>query len=394
MKKHDLSEILNHLGEERERYFWSVSPPVMQSSNFSFPDVATMRTQLLDEFNYQLYTRGNNPTTDILRKKIAALEETEDALILSSGSAAVASAIMANVQTGDHIVSVQDPYTWTKKLLNDILPRFGVKTTYVDGTDHKNFEKVLTPDTKVIYLETPNSFTFELQDLDKIATLARTHNIITIADNSYCSPLFQKPHRFGIDIVVHSATKYLAGHSDLVAGVICASSDMIKKIFTNEFMTMGAKLSPQDSWLIIRGLRTLEIRMERIDKSTRRIVEYVSRHPGIEKVYYPFHPENPQIELANRQMTGAGGLFSIALKTSDVKKVEKFCNSLNRFLLAVSWGGYESLIFPATAGSEKGSKQNNLLVNLIRFYIGLEDPEILMEDIEQALGKIELNDAR
>lgn len=394
MKKHDLSEILNHLGEERERYFWSVAPPVMQSSNFSFPDVATMRTQLLDEFNYQLYTRGNNPTTDILRKKIAALEETEDALILSSGSAAVASAIMANVQTGDHIVSAQDPYTWTKKLLNDILPRFGVKTTYVDGTDHKNFEKVLTPDTKVIFLETPNSFTFELQDLDKIATLARTHNIITIADNSYCSPLFQKPHRFGIDIVVHSATKYLAGHSDLVAGVICASSDMIKKIFTNEFMTMGAKLSPQDSWLIIRGLRTLEIRMERIDKSTRRIVEYVSQHPGIEKVYYPFHPENPQIELANRQMTGAGGLFSIALKTSDVKKVEKFCNSLNRFLLAVSWGGYESLIFPSTAGSEKGSKQNNLLVNLIRFYIGLEDPEILMEDIGQALGKIELNDGR
>ena len=159
-------------------------------------------------------------------------------------------------------------------------------------------------------------------------------------------------------------------------------------------MTMGAKLSPQDSWLIIRGLRTLEIRMERIDKSTRRIVEYVSQHPGIEKVYYPFHPENPQIELANRQMTGAGGLFSIALKTSDVKKVEKFCNSLNRFLLAVSWGGHESLIFPATAGSEKGSKQNNLLVNLIRFYIGLEDPEILMEDIGQALGKIELNDGR
>ena len=394
MKKYDLSEILNHLGEERERYFWSVAPPVMQSSNFSFPDVATMRTQLLDEFNYQLYTRGNNPTTDILRKKIAALEETEDALVLSSGSAAIASAIMANVQTGDHIVSVQDPYTWTKKLLNDILPRFGVKTTYVDGTDHKNFEKVLTPDTKVIYLETPNSFTFELQDLDKIATLARTHNLITIADNSYCSPLFQKPHRFGIDIVVHSATKYLAGHSDLVAGVICASSDMIKKIFTNEFMTMGAKLSPQDSWLIIRGLRTLEIRMERIDKSSRRIVDYVSQHPGIEKVYYPFHPENPQIELANRQMTGAGGLFTLALKTSDVEKVEEFCNSLKRFLLAVSWGGYESLVFPATAGTEKDSEQNNALVNFIRFYIGLEDPELLMEDIGQALEKIGLNDDR
>ncbi len=394
MKKHDLSEILNHLGEDRDRYFSSVAPPVMQSSNFVFPDVATMRTQLLDEFNYQLYTRGNNPTTDILRKKIAALEETEDALILSSGSAAVAAAIMANVQTGNHIVSVQNPYTWTKKLMNDILPRFGVNTTYVDGTDHRNFEKALIPDTKVIYLESPNSFTFELQDLEKISALARAHDIVTITDNSYCSPLFQKPHRFGIDIVVHSATKYLAGHSDLVAGVICASSDMIQKIFANEFMTLGAKLSPQDSWLMIRGLRTLEIRMERIDKSARQIVDFVSQHPGVEKVYYPYHPENPQIELANKQMTGGGGLFTLALKTSDVEQVEAFCNSLKRFLLAVSWGGYESLVFPATAGSEKGSEQNIATINLIRFYIGLEDPELLMEDIGQALEKIQLHNDR
>jgi cystathionine beta-lyase len=381
----DLSKILNQLGEDREMYFNAVSPPVIQTSNFAFDSVESMRDQLLNEFKHTLYTRGNNPTTDILREKIAALEGTEDALVLSSGSSAVTCAIMANVASGDHIVCVKNPYTWTKKLLNDIMPRFGVTTTYVDGTHIDNFKNAIKSSTKIIYLESPNSFTFEIQNLEAVSELARTKGILTIIDNSYSSSVFQQPHTFGIDLIVHSATKYLAGHSDVVAGVICGSGKMIQKIFNTEFMTLGTKLSPWDSWLMIRGLRTLEIRMERINESGRKLVDFISQRPEIEKVYYPFHSENPQLELARKQMSGCGGMFTVALKTRDVNKIEKFCNSLECFLLAVSWGGYESLIFPATAASEKTSEENKANVNLMRFYIGLEDPEMLIRDIEKAL---------
>jgi len=389
MEYSDLSYILNHLGEDRSQYFNSVAPPILQTSNFSFPDVESMRNQLLNEFDYHLYTRGNNPTTDILRKKIAALEGTEDALVLSSGSSAIACAVIANLKAGDHVICVRDPYHWTKKLLVDILPRFNINTTFIDGTDIANFEKAIKPETELIYLESPNSFTFELQDLEGAATLAKSHDILTIADNSYSSPLFQRPHDYGIDLIVHSATKYLSGHSDVVAGVICGSRVLIRNIFETEFMTMGPKLSPLDSWLMIRGLRTLEIRMDRIDRSTKKIIDFLSGHVKIEKVYYPFQPDNPQLPLAKKQMRGGGGLFTIALKTSSAEDVELFCNSLQRFLLAVSWGGHESLVFPATASSEKDSDVNRSTVNLVRIYIGLESPETLIEDLAQALDKFQ-----
>jgi len=385
----DLSYILNHLGEDRSQYFNSVAPPILQTSNFSFPDVESMRNQLLNEFDYHLYTRGNNPTTDILRKKIAALEGTEDALVLSSGSSAIACAMIASLNAGDHVICVRNPYIWTKKLLVDILPRFNINTTFIDGTAIANFEKAIKPETKLIYLESPNSFTFEVQDLERVATLAKSHDILTIADNSYSSPLFQRPHDYGIDLIVHSATKYLAGHSDVVAGVICGSRVLIRKIFETEFMTLGPKLSPLDSWLMIRGLRTLEIRLDRIDRSTKKIIDFLSDHDKIEKVYYPFHKDNPQLQLAKKQMRGCGGLFTIALKTSSAEDVELFCNSLQRFLLAVSWGGHESLVFPATASSEKDSDVNRSTVNLVRIYIGLESPETLIEDLEQALDKFQ-----
>ena len=384
----ELSQIINQLGEDREQYFNAISPPVIQTSNFAFDNVGSMRDQLLHEFDHTLYTRGNNPTTNILRKKIAALEGTEDSLILSSGSAAVSCAIMANVASGDHVVCVNNPYTWTKKLLNDILPRFGVSTTYIDGTILENFKEAIKPSTKIIYLESPNSFTFELQDLVAVSQLARDNGILTIIDNSYSSPLFQKPHSLGVDLIVHSATKYLAGHSDVVAGAICGSRGMIEKIFHNEFMTLGTKLSPWDSWLMIRGLRTLEIRMKRVEESTEKIIEFLDGRDEIERIFFPFHHSNPQLDLAKKQMTGCGGMFTIALKTRDIDKVEIFCNSLQHFLLAVSWGGYESLVFPATAASEKGSDANKAAVNLLRFYIGLEDPKILISDITQALDRV------
>lgn len=378
----DLSYIINQLGEDRENYYEAISPPVIQSSNFAFKNVADMRNQLADEFNYTLYSRGNNPTTNILRKKIAALEQGEDALILSSGSSAVSCAITANVNAGDHIVCVDNPYTWTKKLLNDILPRFNVVTTYVDGTDTRNFINAIQPNTKIIYLESPNSFTFELQDIEAIASLSKKRKILTIVDNSYATPLNQQPITMGADMVVHSVSKYLNGHSDVVAGVIVGKKNMIRKIFDNEFMTFGPNLSPWDAWLVLRGLRTLEIRMERVSESAEKIVEFLKNHSLIENVYYPLAGTNTQYKLARKQLKNSAGMFTIKLKVENVNAVETFCNHLKRFQLAVSWGGHESLVFPACAAMK--SREHGF--DLVRVSIGLEDPEILIEDLRQALS--------
>lgn len=384
-----LSEILNHLGEERENYFNAVSPPIIQSSNFRYPTVKAMRKALANEYTEPVYTRGNNPTVEILRKKMAALEGTEDALITSSGSAAISCAVIANVSQGDHIICVQKPYTWTNTLLNKLLPRFGVTATMVDGRDPENFRNAIRPETKIIYVESPNSILFELQDLRAVAEIAREYGILTIIDNSYGTPLYQNPKELGIDIIIHTATKYLAGHSDVVAGVICADREMTKKIFETELMTLGSVISPHDAWLMIRGLRTLPLRLKQSSSSAIKIVEYLSVHPKVEKLIFPFHPSHPQYELARRQMSGCSGMFSVILKTNSIEKIEKFCESLRLFLLAVSWGGFESLVFPAVAMFDQGSaSESDVPLNLVRLYIGLEDPDELIQDISNALGTI------
>lgn len=388
----DLSYIINHLGEERELYQYAVSPPIFQSSNFTFKDIGDMRSSLKDELNHPFYTRGHNPTVAILRKKIAALENAEDALVFSSGSSAIAAAILSQVQKGDHIVCVQKPYSWTNKLLNNFLPRFGVNCTMIDGTDPQNYAAAIQPNTRLFFLETPNSITFELQDIEKVVAIAKKNNIITIIDNSYTSPLYQKPINLGVDIVTHSASKYLGGHSDIVAGVLCSTEKTIHQIFESEFMTLGGIISPHDAWLMIRGLRTLPLRLEHVAKSTAKVVAFLEQHPKIDQMFYPFSPNNPQYELAKKQMKNGGGLFSITLKTNDLQKIDLFCNSLQRFLMACSWGGHESLVFPMAAlySSENYSQSytNVMPINLIRFYIGLEEPETLIADLAQALEKI------
>ena len=290
----DLSQIINELGEDRESYFGAVAPPIIQTSNFAFKNVAQLREAMQDEFAVDLYSRGNNPTVTILRKKIAALDNAEDALVLSSGVAAVFLAVFANVKQGDHIVSVAKPYSWTDKLFNVLLPRFGVTATMIDGTNIENFERAIQPNTKIIFLESPNSFTFELQDLEAVAGLAKSKRLLTIIDNSYCSPLYQRPLDFGIDISVQTATKYLGGHSDVIAGVIAGKKEMIEKIFKSDLLTVGSIISPFNAWLLIRSLRTLEIRLERIAQSTQRVALFMENHPKVEKIYYPFSPSFPE----------------------------------------------------------------------------------------------------
>ncbi len=382
----ELSYILNHLGEERENYYNAVSPPMMLSSNFCFTSVGDMREKLTRELETPFYTRGFNPTVGILRQKIAALEGTEDALVFASGSAAVAAAVMSVVKNGDHVVCAAKPYSWTSTLLSKYLEKYGVQVTFAEGESAADFEKHILPNTKLIYLESPNSLTFGLQDISAISALAKKRNITTILDNSYNSPLNQQPAKMGVDIVVHSATKYLNGHSDVVAGVVAASKERIMKMLAEEYMTLGAIIGAHDAWLMIRGMRTLELRVNRSSSSAQLLAEWLEQHPKVEKVNYPFLKSNKNFALAQKQMKQGGGLISIHLKAENVEAVERFCNSLKLFLLATSWGGHESLCFPLCALKQSASFTNPLPFNLVRLYIGLEDAEVLKGDLENAFG--------
>lgn len=382
----DLSYILNELGEDRENYYNAVSPPIIQTSNFTFKTVADFRQALAEEFEADLYSRGNNPTLNILRKKLAALDGAEDALVFSSGIAAVSVPILALLKQGDHIISVENPYSWTIKLFNNFLPKFGIQTTFVDGMDVENFKAAIRPETKLIYLESPNTFSYELQDLRAVAQLAKERGILTMIDNSYCGPLYQQPIKLGVDLVCQSATKYIGGHSDVVSGVLTGSRKLIKQIFDHEFMNIGPSLSPHSAWLLIRGLRTLPLRMQRSYESAKNITEWLANHPAVEQVIWPFAPDFKQADLAKKQMQGCGGMFSFTLKAPSVQKIEAFCNKLRHILMAVSWGGHESLIIPSIAGVKPaGYDATNPRHQLIRMYVGLEDAEYLIKDLEQAL---------
>ena len=385
----DISYILNEYAEERENYFNAVSPPIIQTSNFVFNTVEDMRKAFADEYSTYLYSRGKNPTVDILRKKLAALDGADDCLVFNSGAAAIFAAVLANVKAGDHIVSVDKPYTWAQKMFNEILPRFGVTTTYIDGREIENFERAILPNTAVIYLESPNSWDYALQDLKAVADLARSENIITIIDNSYCTPLYQKPIDFGIDLAMQTATKYISGHSDTLGGVLSGSKAMIERIFNSEYMNIGSGIQPFNAWLLIRGLRTLPARLDRITATTTKVVEYLKHHPKVEELIFPFDENFAQYALAKQQMTGACGLLTFIIKASTIAEMEKFCESLRHIFMAVSWGGHESLIIPKCSGIQPdefdaGNREHRML----RLYVGLEEPEYIIKDLEQGFEKI------
>jgi len=385
----DLSFILTELAEERENYFNAVSPPIMQTSNFTFKKVDDMRKGFADEMGGYLYSRGLNPTVEILRKKLAALDGAEDCLVFNSGAAAIFAGVLANVKSGDHIVSVRNPYTWAQKMFEVVLPRFGVTTTYVDGTDIKNFQKALQKNTTFIYLESPNSWDYALQDLKAVASLAKSRNIITMIDNSYCTPLYQRPIDFGIDLSMQTATKYISGHSDTLGGVLSGSHQMMKKIFDSEYLNIGSGIQPFNAWLLIRGLRTLPARLERIARTTNEVITFLKQHPKIDKIIFPFDASFPQHDLAIKQMRGACGLLTFTLKNGTCESITKFCESLKHILMAVSWGGHESLVIPKCAGIDPGAfDAANIEHQYIRMYVGLEDATYLIADLNHALNGI------
>jgi cystathionine beta-lyase/cystathionine gamma-synthase len=382
------SNIINELGEEREKYFNAISPPIVQTSNFAFKKVDDLAGALDDEMSEYLYSRGLNPTVEILRKKMAALDGAEDCLIFNSGASAIFASILANVKSGDHVVSVRSPYTWAQRMFDVVLPRFNVTTTYINGTKIENWEQATRSNTTLYYLESPNSWDFALQDIQAVASLARSKNIITIIDNSYCTPLYQNPIKMGVDLSLQTATKYIGGHSDVLGGVLSGRHSMIKKIFDSEYLNTGSGIQPFNAWLLIRGLRTLPARLERITRTTNEVIGFLKQHQKVESVIFPFDESFPQYELAKKQMKGACGLFTMILKVKRKEEIVKFCESLEHIMMAVSWGGHESLAIPKCAGiKDTEFDVNNSEHRYVRMYVGLEDSDYLIEDLARALDK-------
>jgi cystathionine beta-lyase/cystathionine gamma-synthase len=385
----DISYIINHLGEDHASYFNAIAPPIIQTSNFAFETVDDLRKAFEDEMGGYLYSRGLNPTVDILRKKLAALDGAEDALVFNNGAAAIFAGVVANVKAGDHVLSVHHPYTWTAHLFDKILSRFGVTVTYADGSDTAAFLSHVKPNTSFIYLESPNSWWLDIQDLRAIADFAKPRGIVTLIDNTYCTPIYQRAIDFGIDIAMQTATKYIGGHSDTLGGVLSGSSEMMRKIFLSEYLCAGNGIQPFNAWLLLRGLRTLPARLDRITQSTLKVLEFLKTVPQVESLIFPLDPSFSQYELAKRQMKGASGLISFYIKAENIESIEKFCNSLMAFRMAVSWGGHESLIIPKCAGIKQSEFDvNNPTHRLIRLYIGLEEPDFLINDLSKGFSGV------
>ena len=384
-ERNDYGYILHHLGED-ELPFHAVSPPIFQTSIFSFDSFESFQEMMLAGGGRYIYSRGHNPTVDLVEQKIAALEKAPQARLFSAGVAAISASIMAFVQAGDHVVCVEDCYGPTRKLLESYLKRFAVEHTFVEGTDPAEFEAAIRPNTRLIFLESPTTFTFKLQDLAAVARIAKPRGIKTVIDSTWASPIFMNPIDYGIDLVVHSVTKYMGGHSDVIAGAVVGSVEDITRIFNTESRQLGTAPGPLIAWLVLRGLRTLQVRMQAIFDKALYVAHRLHAHPAVEEVLYPFLESHPQYALARAQMRGGGGLFSIRLRTRDVESVKRFTNSLKLFKRAVSWGGYESLVFPDAVRYRSDAPPDR--VSLIRLYVGLEEKEALASDLDQALGQI------
>lgn len=334
------------------------------------------------------YSRYGNPVHKRVEAVIAALEGTETALLMASGMGAISTTVLGLVKQGDHVIAQRRHYMSTSKLFEEVLPRFGVTSTIVDQTDLDALSTAIRPETRLIMVETPVNPTLTLTDLEAVATLAQARGILTIADNTFASPLNQKPHDLGIDIVVHSATKYFGGHHDITAGAVCCSEALAERIWSMH-VTLGSVLSPMDAWLLLRGLRTLSLRMERINANALALAQWLETHPLVERVYYPGLASHPQHELARRQMTGFGAVIAFSLK-GGFQAGSRFVSALQLATHAVSLGGVETLAVH-TAAMWAGTMTEAQMIsagiepNFIRMSVGVEHIDDLKADLAQAL---------
>ncbi len=372
----------------------AVVPPLYQNSLFTFDSWDDIDKAFDNKYENYIYSRLLNPTVKIAEDKIAAICGGEKAKLVSSGIAAVTSAILHCVKANDHIVTIKNIYGPTNTFISTYLKnKFNITSTFIDGRDVQNFANAIQGNTALIYLESPASLTYDLQDLKAVADLAKSKGIKTAIDNTYSSPIFQKPLDLGIDIEVHSVSKYIGGHSDVVAGVIVSSKSIMDSIIGNEHELLGAKMAPFEGWLVLRSLRTLPIRMKAHQDNGMKIASYLESHHKIEKVFYPGLKSFPQYDLAQRQMSGSSGLLSFELKTKEIAKIKTFVDSLKMFKLGVSWGGHDSLIYAPVISYLKELTPDQfegfgINPSILRISVGLEHWEDLREDLQRVLALI------
>ncbi len=377
-----------HQGDTPEEYYGAVNPPVVHASLFGYKTYQEFLEAQADMYHRPFYNRDFNPTVALLEQKIANLEHADAAIAFSSGMGAITAALLALLSQRDHLLIVESVYGPTRTFCNDTLTRLGIEVEYFPPAAATDLSERLRANTRVIYLESPGSLTFELQDLPAAAKLAQSAGITTVADNSWATPLYQKPLELGIDVVVHSGTKYISGHSDLTLGLLACSAALFRQIKPTAAM-LGAALAPDDAYLALRGLRTLPLRMGRHQQSALAIARWLQNRPEVREVLHPGLPEFPGHELARRQQSGHSSLFGFRLQPGTPEARRAFIDTLELFLIGVSWGGYESLILPLETAFNREPDwraRRGLDDDTFRTSIGLEDPEDLIADLEQGLA--------
>ncbi|HZP62701.1 MAG TPA: aminotransferase class I/II-fold pyridoxal phosphate-dependent enzyme [Terriglobales bacterium] len=365
-----------------------LATPIYQTSTFEVTDnEQQVRATPTDMF----YTRYGNPTHTVAEQAIAELEGTDRALLFASGMNAITTSILALLQSGDHIVAQQDIYGGVTKFFTHWLPKLGIETTFVDTTEYDQHEGAIQKNTKLLYVESPTNPLARVIDLKKIVDIARKHNLMTMIDSTFATPINCKPAEFGIDLVMHSGTKYFAGHSDLIAGVVAGRADLMEKIHATR-TTLGGCMDPHAAWLLLRGIKTLAVRVQRQNENALRVAEFLAQHPNVRRVHYPFLEGNEQRDLAMEQMRGGGGIVSFEVEGSG-DDARKLTEDLNLFTLAPSLGGVDSLVtvpvltshamIPAEHRAKMGVTQQ-----LIRLSVGIESLDDLIADLSQALAKV------
>ncbi len=375
------STIAIHAGNEPDSATGAVSVPIYQTSTYAQDALGVHK-------GYE-YARTQNPTRSALEKNISALEGADYGFAFASGMSAI-DAVLKLVKSGDHVIVGDNTYGGTFRLFNKILSNYGIEFDYIDTSDAGNIEKAFKPNTKMVFVETPTNPVMTVTDLRAVSEVSHAHGAIVVCDNTFMSPYLQQPIEFGVDIVVHSTTKYLNGHSDSVGGFVALNDEENANYIQFVQNSIGAILSPFDSFLVLRGTKTLAVRMEAHDKNGRTVANFLAEHPGVQKVYYPGLGSHPQHELAKRQQRGFGGM--VAFETNSFESAKKVLENVKIFTLAESLGGVESLIsHPATMthASVPAEQRAKLGItdNMVRVSVGIEDIEDIISDLDQALQK-------
>ncbi len=380
-----------HSGEYLDKGSGSVNTPIFQTSTFYFPteDPRTWDGEVPD--GAYIYTRYGNPTVRAAEDKAASLEGAERGLMFSSGMATISTTLLTYLQQGDHLVSVEDIYGGTFSLMKNTLSDLGVRVTFTDSTDTEGIVNSIREDTKVVYLESPTNPLLKLVDIPEVASAAKERGALVIMDNTFATPVNQSPLSMGVDLVIHSCTKYLNGHSDLIAGVVVGPSDDIDRILKKRIV-MGGVIEPLGAFLLLRGMKTLHVRMERHSENGRAIAEFLEDHTGVERVYYPGLESHPQHALAERLLNDFGGMVSFDIKGGR-SAAERAMRTFQIFSKATSLGGVESLVsMPLNTShaalSPEDRKRLGIKDQLLRLSVGIEGVEDLKEDLDRAIGRV------